>query len=290
VQTIAAELSAIRRRPNDELLRSLTCGIARPMEARVAMLQVYLDDTSNGECLIAGLMASVASWDQLSVEWNEIVGRDPRLTHWHQSDAYAARKEPWASIAREGSYQRFVESFTEAIKNARCWGVAVSLKAEEWKSAIERSKPIKKLSREEGDSIRKFRAAQKHYASPYSILGASVAQALIMRLDEVAPSEKLMVIFEASEPAKDESNESVMRWMINRAGMRDRFHSIGIAPGKRGSVRQLEAADLFAWSYRNAKAGHRGPWDTLQQSMSVMDLELTPEIMRKWLDKLPHDD
>ncbi len=262
----------------------LTMGMDWQPDAVVLMLAVYLDETGDDTTyLVGGLMATVERWEALADEWNRILSRDPRLSHWHQADAYAHKKSPWIELGIE-HYKQFVADLAAAIVAANPWGISVSLRAEDWNVVVPKKPNIERRP----DTISIRHAAVNHYASPYSILCAGIGKAISMRLVDIASTDRVMVVMENSTSPGTEAVVDCATWMLGND--LDRYESITVENGKSPETRPLEAADMYMWALRRYMTkGDRALWSLFESRIAHADSPISQDTIRQWWDAIPRE-
>lgn len=250
------------------------------------MLAVYLDESGDGTtALIGGLIAPIERWTDLTRRWNEILSRDGRFDYWHQRDAWEHERAPWDSLTKE-SYRTLIAEFVEALQEAAPWGVSVSLRIEDWNAEVPKQVPIKKGL----DTNKKLTLAREFYGSPYSILAASLIDAVLKRVDDEKNVEDIELIMEASSKARDGGSLGALHWMIDAFAEKggSRFRSATIVNGKDKQHRPLEAADIFDWALRRKlSSGHDELWDQLR--IESQNTPISRQMIRGWYAGLPKE-
>jgi uncharacterized protein DUF3800 len=247
------ENNDVKRRTQTERIAELL----HPLDSEFRMLAVldlraYFDESSTDAnskvVVVGGYLAPADTWNVLEAQWFDIL-KSRNASYYHATDAEATIPggpyEGWTVEQARGLTDSLVSVIgpIEPLK-----GVAVYVTTEDWLEATEIIKPY--LTEKD---LKKF--PKQLYNIPFQILAKSCIDVILDCLRPDLPvHETVAFVFEDNDfkHATLNARDDVKRSHIHRA----RIGSIGFEEKKKFAG--LQAADLFAWSYRRVTELRRG--------------------------------
>lgn len=281
--------------PRNGLLQFLCIGSKRPMEVIVAVLVLYVDESSDDKTyLVSGLMAPVRRWDEFCTQWDRILAIEPAVPYWHQSDVWAwPRVAPFDRLSRAQVKEREI-LLARAVANVRPRAIGTVLRSDVYDAELRGKIKPPRSPYPMGEARR--RLIQSVGDSAYLFLHQAWIEQGSRELAQTPGRESARLVIEQSHnPKHDKALEHTLHALLalRRAeGRPDPFHSITHEKGKCPESRPLEAADMHAWALRRQLSGKpHHLCDAILESAPTRCIEFGAEHLRLHVEGLnrPYD-
>ncbi len=231
-------------------------------EGLALILQAYFDESEreDGTFCVAGYVFFPAEAKTFEKEWSRLFG--DRI--FHMTDL-AARRGEFSDLDQDEA-DRYIKGAVKLVRRRTVYGGAVALNMNE----LSTMPPIE----------------QRGFRTAYSICCYLVALGVAQWARKQSIS-SIAYFFEAGNRHEAEANE-FMRAIGDSPYFRERFGRTSYTFADKGSVRALEAADLFAWELAKqvSEGRERGSIVELSRNRKDFVLPLTGQTLRSYLDDL----